>query len=69
MKCVQHVGVHIDKGNNIYFTPELASAQAINPRETALTALFKICSNDPFARTLDNYQVPSYYTWNKLIKN
>lgn len=69
MKCVQHVVVHIEKGNNIYFTPELASAEAINPRETVLTALFKICSNDSFSRTLYNYQVPSYYTWNILIKN
>lgn len=65
---VQHVGVHLEKGHN-FFLPKLAPAQAMNPRETALTAMFKICSNDTFTRTLYNYQVPAYYTSNILIKS
>ena len=34
-----------------------------------LTAFFKLCSEDDFARTLTYDKVPGYYTWNQVTKN
>ena len=33
------------------------------PKETTLTAFFKLCREDGFARTFFYWQVPRYYTW------
>lgn len=40
----------------------------MNPPDTTLTAFFKLCSEDNFAKTLLYSEVPTYYTWNKLKK-
>ncbi|XP_054259696.1 ATP-dependent DNA helicase pif1-like [Macrosteles quadrilineatus] len=39
-----------------------------NPPNSTLTAFFKLCQNDPFAKTLLYCEVPHYYTWNATRK-
>lgn len=62
--AVQHLSVHLENGQRVYFTPENAREAILNPRNTTLTAFFKLCQNDPFAKTLYYFDVPKYYTWN-----
>ena len=63
--AIQHLDVHLENGERVYFNPENAHllAQA-PPRNTTLTAFFKLCQEDDFARTLLYSKVPTYYTWN-----
>jgi hypothetical protein len=35
-----------------------------DPKDTMLMAFFKLCREDPFARTIKYAEMPSYYTWN-----
>lgn len=65
---VQHLSVHLENGQRIYFTEENAQQQATNPPNTTLTAYFKLCSSDPFAKTLLYAEVPKFYTWNASRK-
>lgn len=60
---VQHLAVHLENGQRVYFTADTTARQAQSPRETTMTAIFKLCQQDFFARTLLYNQVPSYYTW------
>ncbi|XP_070203407.1 uncharacterized protein [Littorina saxatilis] len=61
---VVHLSVHLENGQRLYFKDQDALAKVEAPPETTLTAFFKLCSQDAFARTLYYYQVPKYYTWN-----
>ncbi|XP_046660821.1 uncharacterized protein LOC124354421 [Homalodisca vitripennis] len=56
--------VHLENGQRITFTPQNAAQLAADPPHTTLTAFFKLCTEDPFAKTLLYPEVPQYYTWN-----
>ncbi|XP_055306971.1 uncharacterized protein LOC129571224 [Sitodiplosis mosellana] len=60
---VQHLAVHLENGQRVYFTPENARARVDSPPATTLTAFFKLCETDEFAKTLLYSEVPQYYTW------
>lgn len=62
--AVQHLSVHLENGQRVYFTTENAREKASNPKNTMLTAFFQLCRADPFAKTLFYNDVPKYYTWN-----
>lgn len=62
--AVVHLAFHLENGQRVYFTTETARENAMNPKNTTLTAFFQLCQNDPFAKTLYYYDVPKYYTWN-----
>uniref|UniRef100_UPI00358E5CE5 uncharacterized protein n=1 Tax=Myxine glutinosa TaxID=7769 RepID=UPI00358E5CE5 len=62
--AIQQLAVHLENGQRVSFTAETAAQQALAPKDTTLTAFFKLCQQDPFARTLLYPQVPSYYKWN-----
>jgi hypothetical protein len=53
----------------VYFTENNINNVVNNPRDTTLTAFFKSCSEDDFARILTYDKVPNYYTWNQVTKN
>ena len=59
-----HLDIHLKNGQRMYFTTENAAQRAEAPQDTRLTAFFKLCTQDEFARTLLYNQVPKYYTWN-----
>ena len=63
--AVIQLAVHLENGQRVYFTPATATQQVLAHKETTLTAFFKLCRTDAFARTLMYNQVPSYYTWTK----
>lgn len=65
---VQHLSVHLENGQRVYFTEANARARAMNPPNTTLTAFFQLCQSDQFARTLLYNDVPRYYTWNVSTK-
>ena len=65
---VEQLSVHLENGQRVYFTRETAAQVADNPKDTTLTAFFKLCQRDPFARTLLYPEVPGYFTWNKSTK-
>uniref|UniRef100_A0A0L8FX41 ATP-dependent DNA helicase n=1 Tax=Octopus bimaculoides TaxID=37653 RepID=A0A0L8FX41_OCTBM len=62
--AIQQLAVHLINGQRVYFTDANASLLAEQPRNSTLTAFFKLCQVDPFAQTLLYPQIPSYYTWN-----
>jgi PIF1-like helicase/Helitron helicase-like domain at N-terminus len=66
---VLHLAVHLENGQRVYFTSENVRARAmLPPPNTTLTAFFKLCQEDPFARTLLYPEVPTYYTWDASRK-
>ena len=66
--AVEHLAVHLENGQRVYFTPETALQQAAVPPGTTLTAFFTLCQTDDFARTLLYNELPRYYTWDKRKK-
>lgn len=62
--AVQHLTVHLENGQRVYYTAENAKEKVTNPKNTTLTAFFQLCRTDPFAKTLYYHDVPKYYTWN-----
>ncbi|XP_075719762.1 uncharacterized protein LOC142760457 [Rhinoderma darwinii] len=62
---VVHLNVHLENEQRVYFTEETATQEVLQPKDTTLTALFKLCQQDDFAMTLLYCDVPMYYTWNK----
>jgi hypothetical protein len=61
---VVHLAVHLENGQRVYFTEATAAETLADPKDTTLMAFFKLCREDPFARTIKYAEVPSYYTWN-----
>lgn len=61
--AVIHLSVHLENGQRVYFTDQNIQQRAVQPSDTTLTAFFKLCESDPFARTLLYSDVPQYYTW------
>ncbi|UYV76902.1 hypothetical protein LAZ67_14002340 [Cordylochernes scorpioides] len=66
---IVHLAVHLENGQRVYFTTANAENVISNPRDTTLTAFFKLCNQDTFARTLLYCEVPSFSTWtnNKFL--
>ncbi|KAF0745191.1 ATP-dependent DNA helicase [Aphis craccivora] len=60
---VQHLAVHLENGQHVFFNANNLHQVIENPRKTTLTAFFELCSHDDFAKTLFYDEVPSYYTW------
>jgi hypothetical protein len=65
---VVHLSVHLENGQRIYFTESNLQNQLLNPPNTTLTAFFKLCQQDDFAKTLLYCESPKYYTWNASLK-
>ncbi|GFR12144.1 ATP-dependent DNA helicase [Trichonephila clavata] len=65
---VIHLSVHLENGQRVYFTEGNAAERARFAPETTLTAFFRLCNEDEFARTLFYHQVPRYYTWDSKNK-
>jgi hypothetical protein len=65
---VIHLAVHLENGQRVYFSESNVSDVVDNPRDTTLTAFFKLCAEDEFAKTLTYDKIPSYYTWNQVGK-
>ncbi|GFQ92396.1 ATP-dependent DNA helicase [Trichonephila clavata] len=56
---VIHLSVHLENGQRVYFTEGNAAERARFAPETTLTAFFRLCNEDEFARTLFYHQVQS----------
>ncbi|XP_067950263.1 ATP-dependent DNA helicase PIF2-like [Watersipora subatra] len=65
---VQHLSVHLENGQRVYFTKANLQQQLQEPRDTTLTAFFKLCTLDDFAKTLLYCQLPAYYTFDASTK-
>lgn len=66
--AIQHLTVHLENGQRVYFNENNAARIAANPANTTLTAFFALCQADEFARTLLYAEVPTYYTWHQPSK-
>ncbi|KAL8571970.1 hypothetical protein ACOMHN_057653 [Nucella lapillus] len=62
---VVNLSVHLENGQRVYYTEKTAHQRAQAPPETTLTAFFKLCQSDEFARTLLYPEVPTYFRWIK----
>ncbi|UYV76647.1 hypothetical protein LAZ67_14001572 [Cordylochernes scorpioides] len=60
---IQHLSVHLENGQRVYFTSANAALQAHRPPKTTLTEFFALCQRDNFAKTLLYVEVPVYYIW------
>lgn len=47
----------------MYFTEANVKDVVANPRDTHLSAFFKLCQQDEFARTLLYHEVTHFYKW------
>ncbi|XP_066978817.1 uncharacterized protein [Macrobrachium rosenbergii] len=65
---VEHLSIHLENGQRVYFTTESSPRMVDQPPNTTLTVFFQLCQQDPFARTLLYPQIPRYYTWKALRK-
>jgi hypothetical protein len=65
---VTHLAVHLENGQRVYFTAESVEQAVQHPRDTTLTAFFKLNQVDEFARTQLYSNIPSYYTWQERTK-
>ncbi|UYV64029.1 hypothetical protein LAZ67_2006361 [Cordylochernes scorpioides] len=63
LPMVQHLSVHLENGQRVYFTSANAELQAHRPPKTTLTESFALCQRDNFAKTLLYVEVPVYYIW------
>jgi len=63
-----HLRVHPENGQRAYFSNENIEKKASGPPETTLTAFFKLCQAHDFAKTLFNYEIPKFYTWDNSAK-
>ena len=62
---VFQLDVHLENGQRVYFNIENIHTKLINPKDTTLTAFFKLCQIDEFAKTILYVDVPSYYSFNQ----
>ena len=63
---IEHLDIHLENGQRVYYTPENAAQIAQAPaRQTKLTAFFQLCTEEPFARTLLYSEVVIYFTWSE----
>uniref|UniRef100_A0A2S2R448 Uncharacterized protein n=1 Tax=Sipha flava TaxID=143950 RepID=A0A2S2R448_9HEMI len=69
---VQHLAVHLENGQRVYFTEENILQRAFETPKTTLTEFFTLCQKSDvfgqFAKTLLYTDVPRYFTWNKIGK-
>lgn len=69
---VQHLAVHLENGQRVYFTEENIFQRAFETPKTTLTEFFTLCQKSDvfgqFAKTLLYTDVPRYFTWNKIGK-
>jgi len=49
---ILHLAVHLENGPRVYFTENNIQEVINNPRDTTLTAFFKLCSQEDFSKTL-----------------
>ena len=62
--------VHEENMHQVPFEPTREGLErALQNKTTMLTAFFKLCSEDEFARKLLYPEVPEYYTWQGSIKD
>lgn len=65
---IQHLDVHLENNERVYFNARNASNVVNNPRPTTLTAFFKLCNEDSFAKNILYSDVSKYYTFDKQLK-
>jgi len=60
---VEHLAIHLQNGQRVYFTEDSAREQASgDPPKTTLT---EFCQYDDNAMALLYEEVPQYYTWSR----
>ncbi|UYV67959.1 hypothetical protein LAZ67_5002631, partial [Cordylochernes scorpioides] len=60
---VQHLSVHLENGQRVYFTSANAALQAHRSPKTTLTEFFALCQRDNLSKTLLYVEIPVYYIW------
>ncbi|XP_044596953.1 uncharacterized protein LOC123273577 [Cotesia glomerata] len=69
---VQHLAIHLENSQRVYFTEEDLLQRAFEAPKTTLTEFFTLCQRfdifGRFAKTLLYGDVPHYFTWNKSSK-
>ena len=81
--AIEHLAVHVENGQRVYFTARNAAQMAQEPpKDTTLTAFFKLCHEDEFAfaisftgryhatvrvNTIDTFPVYLYYFWKVFL--
>ena len=65
---VEHLYVHLENGQRVYFTEDNVRDRIAEPPRTTLTAFFDLCREDDFAKTLLYCDVPQYYRWDRSSK-
>ncbi|CAE1253268.1 unnamed protein product [Acanthosepion pharaonis] len=61
--AIVQLAVHLENDELRYLSADTAMDVAARTKDTAVTAFFKLCRQDEFARTLLYPDVPSYYVW------
>ena len=65
---VEHLSVHLEGGQRIYYNRENIQDRARDPPPSKLVAFFELCRENAFAKTLLYVNVPEYFTWDSSKK-
>lgn len=66
--AIQHLDVHLENNERVYFSEKNVSTVSEHQRPTTLTAFFQLCATDNFAKQLLYSDVAKYYTFDKINK-
>ena len=60
---VEYLQIHLENMQVVTYDPSNTTLEDIDGKDTKLTAFFKLCNVDKFAKTLTYPDVPSYFSW------
>ena len=66
--AVERLDIHLQDKQSVTFTPETIVEAATQPKDTRLTAWFKLNTVDPNARQHTYLELPQFYVWNNQKK-
>ena len=66
--AVDRLDIHLENRQSVTFNPNNVGDAVTNPKETKLTAWFKLNTVDPNARQYTYLEIPHHYTWNSQKK-
>ena len=66
---ITHLAIHLENGQRVFFTENNVNDIVNNPRDTTLTAFFKLCADDEFSKTLTYDKVPGFILGISLLKH
>jgi hypothetical protein len=66
--AVERLDIHLENKQSVTFNPKNVVEVVTQPKDTKLTAWFKLNSVDPAARLFTYLEIPEHYSWDSQMK-